>query len=91
MQIETSNEPLATQIRAFLEAVEDVDCDAEIVEDILQALVVDEQSTLSEPHVCVDGHGDEEVNQTVDAVDPSRQSNGASEGISFLQNFGLTR
>ena len=91
MQIETSNEPLARQIRAFLEAAEDVDCDTEIVEDILQALVTDEQATFSEPHVCVDSHGEEEANQAVDSADHSKQPNGAIEGAYFLLNLGSTR
>ena len=41
--INDGNELLASQVQAFLEASEDVDVDAETIEDILQALMVDKE------------------------------------------------
>ena len=43
LMIKDGNELLASQIQAFLEAAEDVDVDAETIEDILQALMVDKE------------------------------------------------
>src|ERR1700729_4213304 len=43
--IKDGSELLASQVQAFLEASEDVDTDAETIEDILQALLVDKDDT----------------------------------------------
>ena len=43
LMIKNGNELLASQVQAFLEASEDVDVDAETIEDILQALMVDKE------------------------------------------------
>ena len=41
--IKDGNELLASQVQAFLEASEEVEVDAETIEDILQALMVDKE------------------------------------------------
>jgi hypothetical protein len=43
LMIKDGNDLLASQVQAFLEAAEDVDVDAETIEDILQALMVDKE------------------------------------------------
>lgn len=49
IMISTKNEILAAQIRAFLEASEDVEVDAETVEDILEVLVGEDEDENAEP------------------------------------------
>ena len=74
--LDTTNEPrirdeselLASQVQAFLEASEDVDADAETIEDILQALLVDKDDiedteTRSEGQMNEDGDSDGELDE----------------------------
>jgi hypothetical protein len=60
------NELLALQVQAFLEASEDVDVDAETIEDILEVLVdtdenIDSEMPQSQMNEDEDSHDDEDA------------------------------
>ena len=70
------NKLLASQIHAFLEAAEDVDVDAETIEDILQALVVDKEhaevaETRSDTQMSEDDDSDGEREASTQELDIS--------------------
>lgn len=60
--IKDGNELLASQVQAFLEASEDVDVDAETIEDILQALMVDKEDAED-----VEIRSDTQINEDEDS------------------------
>ena len=92
--IKDGNELLALQVQAFLEASEDVDVDAETIEDILQALMVDredieEAETRSETHMDEDEdeHSDAELEASTQELDISPLFEGSHEGFHFMCTF----
>lgn len=90
--IKDGNELLALQVQAFLEASEDVDVDAETIEDILQALMVDredveEAETRSETHMNEDEDSDEEFEACTQELDISPLFEGNHEGFHFTCTF----
>ncbi|KAF9482627.1 DHS-like NAD/FAD-binding domain-containing protein [Pholiota conissans] len=81
------NELLALQVQAFLEASEDVDVDAETIEDILEVLVdtdenVDSEMPQSQMDEDEDSHDDDEVDvyPLVTSTFPARESASESTG-----------
>lgn len=87
-----SNELLALQVQAFLEASEDVDVDAEIIEDILEVLVdIDDNVDTDMPSEiqvdqCDDSHGDEDSSSQDTSMPafPAAESTNGSKGFILL-------
>lgn len=90
--VKDGNELLASQVHAFLEAAEDVDVDAETIDDILQALMVDKEDvevpeTRSDKQMneYEDSDGDLEASTQELDISPLFERN--HEGFLFLSNF----
>lgn len=86
--IKDGNELLASQVQAFLEASEDVDVDAETIEDILQALMVDKEDatnaeTRSDTQMSEFEDSDGELEASTQELDISPLFERNYEGFSF--------
>jgi hypothetical protein len=90
LMIKEGNELLASQVKAFLEASEDVDVDSETIEDILQALMVDKEvagvaeSRSSNTKKDEYEDSDEELEASTQEIDISSLFERNREGIFFL-------
>jgi NAD-dependent histone deacetylase SIR2 len=88
--IKDGNELLTLQVQAFLQASEDVDVDAETIEDLLQALIVgkedaEDAETRSETQMNEDEDSDGELEASTQELDISPLFEGNHEGfLSFL-------
>ena len=92
LMIKDANELLASQVQAFLEASEDVDVDAETIEDILQALMVDKEvaevaDTRSNKQMNEYEDSDEELEASTLELDISPLFERNHEGFLFLPHF----
>jgi len=88
--IKNGDQLLALQVQAFLEASEDVDVDAETIEDILQALIVDREDvddaeTRSETQMNEDEDSDGEFEASIQELDISPLFEGNHEGFSCFR------
>ena len=87
--IKNGNELLASQVQAFLEASEDVDVDAETIEDILQALMVDKEDiegaeTRSDKQMYDYEDSDGELEASTQELDISPLFERSHEGLFFF-------
>jgi hypothetical protein len=94
--IKDGNELLALQVKAFLEASEDVNVDSETIEDILQALMVDKEDAgdaETRSNTCtvtkMDEYedSDEELEASTQEIDISSLFERNREGFFFLSHL----
>ena len=88
LMIKDGNELLASQVKAFLEASENVNVDSETIEDILQALLVDKENagdaeTCSNTKMDEYEDSDEELEASTQEIDISSLFQRNREGILF--------
>ena len=95
LMIKDGNELLASQVQAFLEASEEVEVDAETIEDILQALMVDKEDvedaeTRSDTQMHEYEDSDGELEASTQELDISPLFERNREGFFFPPTFSLS-
>ena len=92
--LSTKDELLAAQVQAFLEASEDVDVDAETVEDILSVLAGEDEDENGEPpsesNIDEDEYSHDEDSEEISAPFPGTEDAAQQQGI-CCPSFPSTR